>query len=116
LQASSLRNKDELIKSLDEGGIPPKIKQQMDQMQQHLQETQKQLQDAQQQLQQAGNDQAKNQADVQLKAAELEIKRYEAETARILALRPEPLTSIPNGWPADGQTPGATAHGSAAAA
>lgn len=108
LQASNLRNKDQLIKALDEGGIPPQVKAKMDDMQ-------KQLQDAQQQLQQAGNDQAKNQSDAQLKAAELEIKRYEAETARIVALRPEPLTAIPQGWPADAQTPGPLAHGSATA-
>lgn len=120
LQASSLRNKSELIKALDNNGIPPQVQAQMQAMQKQLQETQQQLQQAQQQLQSNQTDQfkaqasaQKDQADAQLRAAELEIKRYEAETARIVALRPTPLDAVPNGWPVDSQTPGPMAHGSA---
>jgi hypothetical protein len=108
IEASSLRNKDQLLKMLDEGGIPPQVQKQM-------QDLQQQLQDAQQKLQEAQQDRQVKMTDAQLKFAELEIKRYEAETARILALKPEPLAAVPNGWPADAQTPGPTAHGAMAA-
>ena len=108
IEASSLRNKDQILKMLEQGGIPPQLHKQM-------QDLQQQLQDAQQKLQEAQSDQQGKMTEAQLKAMELEIKRYEAETARIVALKPEPLAAVPNGWPVDAQTPGPTAHGSQAA-
>jgi DNA-binding transcriptional MerR regulator len=115
IEASSLRNKDQILKMLEDGGIPPQVQQQM-------QALQKQLEQAQEQLKQAQGDQVKNQIDAAknadehaYKMADLELRRYEAETARIAALKPEPLADVPNGWPADGQTPGPTAHGAVAA-
>ena len=92
LEASSLRNKDQLIKSLDDGGIPPQIQKQMQELQQQLQEAQQKLQEAQQ-------DQQSKQTDAQLKMMELQVKQYEAETDRIVALKPEPLAAAPPGWP-----------------
>lgn len=97
IEASSLRNKDQILEHLDQGGVPPQVQQQM-------QEMQKALQEAQQQLQQAEAKAASAQGDMQLKAAELQVKqqelqlesmkieieRYKAETERIHAMRPEP--------------------------
>lgn len=115
IEASSLRNKDQLLKMLDEGGIPPQVQQQM-------QDLQKQLEQAHEQIKQAQGDQARNQIEAAknadehaYKMADLELRRYEAETARIAALKPEPLAAVPSGWPVDAQTPGPTAHGAQAA-
>lgn len=86
IEASSLRNKDQLLEHVEQGGVPPELQQQM-------QEMQKALQEAQQQLEQAKRDQ-------QLKAMELAIKQYEAVTARISALGAIP-PDIPDGWEGD---------------
>jgi hypothetical protein len=114
IQASTLRNKDEILDYLDKGGIPPQVQKQMQDMQQQLQEAQQELQKTQLELQQAKGSNVSDIADKQLQAAELEIKRYEAETARIVALRPQPLEAVPTGWPVDGQVPGPDAFATAA--
>lgn len=97
LEASSLRNKDQLIKSLDDGGVPPQVQQQMQAMQ-------KQLEDAQKKLQEAEQDQQGQQVENQLKAMELQVKQYEAETARMVALQSASLVDVPPGWPQNNLT------------
>lgn len=98
IEASQLRNKDALLERLKQGGIPPQVKQQMQELQQALQQCQQQLQEAQAKASDKG-------ADNQLKAIELRIKEYEAVTARITALKPEPIGDIPDGWQGDASTP-----------
>lgn len=98
IEASQLRNKDKLLERLQQGGIPPQLKQQMEEMQQQLQQCQQELQDAQRAAEDKGGDR-------QLKAMELRIKEYEAVTARIAALKPEPITDTPDGWQRDASTP-----------
>jgi hypothetical protein len=97
IEASQLRNKEKVIELMQQGGVPPQVQQQM-------QDLQGQLQEAQQKLQEAQQDAASNQGDMQLKAAELalkereialkeaelDLKRFEAETDRIQVLKPEP--------------------------
>ena len=98
IEASQLRNKDKLIELMQQGGIPPQIQKQMQDMQQQLQDAQQKLQEAQQQAHEKGGDR-------ELKAMELRIKEYEAVTARITALKPDPLPDIPDGWQGDAGTP-----------
>ena len=103
IEASSLRNKDQILEQMEQGGIPPQVQQQMQEMQQALEEAQKQLQQAEQQS-------ADKQMDAQLKAMEFQIKQKElelrqqelgiqqfpAETERISALKPEPPQTPPS--------------------
>lgn len=98
IEASQLRNKDKLVEMMQQGGIPPQVKEQMQKMQEELQQCQQQLQEAQA----AASDKG---ADNQLKAIELRIKEYEAITARITAIKPEPIGDIPDGWQGDASTP-----------
>lgn len=84
IEASSLRNKQQILEHLDQGGIPPQIQQQMQQMQQALQEAEQKL---------AGNDikQAElqiKQGELQLDAQRLELERFRAETERMRLLQP----------------------------
>lgn len=83
IQASTIRNKDEILDYLDkqqQGQIPPQVQQQM-------QELQQQLQQAQEALQQAQNEQATEQQRQQLEAEknerqqanEMEIAKYKAD-------------------------------------
>lgn len=105
IEASSLRNKDQILEHLDAGGIPPQVQQQMQEMQQALQEAQQAVQEAEQKAQ-------SGEAEVAIKAAELKIKHQElalrqqelelelfrAETERITAMRPviEPQQTPPS--------------------
>ncbi|WP_440984914.1 hypothetical protein ACQHIH_16010 [Xanthomonas sontii] len=73
IQASSLRNKDQIIEKLQQQ-VPPQIQQQLQQMQEQLQEMQKQLQDKDQQL-----------ADQSLDAAKLQTEQFKAQTDRFEA-------------------------------
>ncbi len=102
IEASSLRNKDQILEQMEQGGIPPQVQQQIQEMQQALEEAQKQLQQAEQQS-------ADKQMDAQLKAMEFQIKQkelelrqqelgiqqFQAETERISALKPEPPQAPP---------------------
>lgn len=97
LQASSLRNKDQLIKDSEDSGLPPQVQKQM-------QDMQKQLEDAQKKLQEAEQDQQGQQVENQLKAMELQVKQYEAETARMVALQSASLVDVPPGWPQNNLT------------
>jgi len=116
IQASSLRNKDQILRDL-ETTIPPQVQQQLQALQQQLAKSQQDLIKCQQQLQAAkGNtaaDLAKVQADKDTDDQQLDIQRYQAETARISALAPIPLEAVPLGWPADPQVPGHYAAGQA---
>lgn len=98
VEAMTLRNKDKILEHIEQGGVPPQIQQQMQDLQQALQECQQQLADAQ-------TDAQGKAADRQIKATELRIKEYEAITARITALTPAPITDIPDGWQGDASTP-----------
>jgi hypothetical protein len=89
IEASTLRNKDKLLEQMEQGGIPPQMQQQMQELQQQLAECQKALDAAKQ-----AND---------LKAGELSIKQYEAVTDRIKALGAIP-PDIPDGWQGDAST------------
>lgn len=84
IEASSLRNKQQILEHLDQGSIPPQIQQQMEQMQQALQEAEQKL---------AGNDikQAElqiKQGELQLDAQRLELERFRAETERMRLMQP----------------------------
>lgn len=84
IEASSLRNKQQMLEHLDQGGIPPQVQQQMEQMQQALQEAEQKL---------AGNEikQAElqiKQGELQLDAQRLELERFRAETERMRLLQP----------------------------
>lgn len=123
IEASSLRNKDKILEEMEQGGIPPQIKQQMDEMQKALQECQQQLQRAEQEKGREKQEAAaiKSQAASDIKIAEAELARervemqlaqtqwemeraangeefqlrqYEAETARMAALKPDPQPTI----------------------
>jgi hypothetical protein len=89
IEASSLRNKDQILEQMEQGGIPPQVQQQMQEMQQALQE-------AQQQLQQAQSDKAGE-------MLKLQIERYKAVTDRIKVLGAIP-PDIPDGWQGDAST------------
>ncbi|HIE0523801.1 TPA: hypothetical protein ACXJLS_000393 [Stenotrophomonas maltophilia] len=97
IEASSLRNKDQILEHLDSGGIPPQVQQQMQEMQQALQQAQQAVQESEQKAQEAQADNAIKVAELQLKQQELAIRqeelgieRYRAETERITAMRPDP--------------------------
>jgi hypothetical protein len=112
IEASSLRNKEQILEHLDSGGIPPQVQQQIQQMQQALQQAELAVQEAEQKA----ND---NQADNAIKAAELQLKQQElvlrqeelrlemfkAETERIAATRPqvEVIATPPSSGVFDGQ-------------
>jgi hypothetical protein len=91
IEASSLRNKKQVLEQMEQGGIPPEMQQRMQEMEQALAEAEQKLQAAQ--------------GDTQIKAAELQVKQYEAVTARLVALKPAPLPDIPDGWQGDASTP-----------
>lgn len=119
IEASQLRNKEKLLETMQQGGIPPQVQQQMQEMQQQLQQCQQQLQQAEQDkgtekqeaqaikaqvgadIKVAQSDLARERAEMQLAQAQWElaqlakgedqqIKRYEAQTDRMQALRPDP--------------------------
>lgn len=89
IEASSLRNKDQILEQMEQGGIPPQVQQQMQEMQQALQS-------AQQQLQQAQSDKAGE-------MLKLQIEQYKAVTDRIKVLGAIP-PDIPDGWQGDAST------------
>jgi hypothetical protein len=108
IEASSLRNKDAILKHLEQGGVPPELAQKMQEMQQALQECQQQLAEAKADQQGKQGDLAVKAAELQLKdreialkeaerelkLVELQIKQFEAETDRIQALKPDPQPVI----------------------
>lgn len=84
IEASSLRNKQQILEHLEQGGVPPQVQQQMQEMQQALQEAEQKL---------AGNEikQAElqiKQGELQLDAQRLELERFRAETERMRLLQP----------------------------
>jgi len=88
IEASSLRNKQQVLEHLDSAGVPPQIAQQMEQLQQQLQEAQKKA---------AGTE--IKAAELQLKQAELDLdrerlalERFRAETERMRLLQPPQIT------------------------
>lgn len=107
IEASSLRNKEQILEYIDSHGIPPQVQQQM-------QDLQKQLEDAQQKLKEAAADQQKNMIEAAKNAdkhaseqRKLDLQVYEAETARIAALKgvdPAVLSAV---WPIQGMSEGA---------
>ena len=80
IQASSLRNKDQILEKMQQQ-VPPQLQQQMQQMQQQLQELQQQVQQKDQQLADRSLDAQKLQTE-QFKA---QTERFEAETDRARA-------------------------------
>lgn len=89
IEASSLRNKDQILEQMEQGGIPPQVQQQMQEMQQALE-------DAQKQLQQVHGDKASE-------MMKLQIDQYKAVTDRIKVLGAIP-PDIPDGWQGDAST------------
>ena len=123
IKASSLRNKDELLRDL-ENQVPPQVQQQMAMLQQQNQQlqgiTQKlytNLQKAQLDLKAAKTENAtdaqKAQLDAWVEQMNVIIDQYNAETARMKVLSPIPLEAVPSGWVADQQVPGNYAAGPA---
>lgn len=80
IQASSLRNKDQILEKMQQQ-VPPQLQQQLQQMQQQLQELQQQVQQKDQQLADRSLDAQKLQTE-QFKA---QTERFEAETDRARA-------------------------------
>lgn len=81
IEASSLRNKDKILKMMKgEGDIPPQIKQQMGQMQQAMQEMQKALQQAQTQAADKSGEMKIKQGELFLKEKELQLKQMEIQS------------------------------------
>lgn len=75
IKASSLRNKEEILKEMQGGSeISPQLQQQMQQMQETLQQMAQALQD--------------KQAEQSIKEREVGVKEYEAETERMTAVAP----------------------------
>lgn len=85
IEASNLRNKDRILEHLEQGGIPPEVQQQMQQMQEELQKAQEAAQ----------SDQIKamelqiKQRELEIKEQELEVDRYRAETERLQTAQPQ---------------------------
>lgn len=81
IEASQLRNKEQLLERLKQGGVPPELQQQMEEMQQAMQEAQKKLQQAEQQA--AAKDMEtqamRERVDADIKTAEAELARRAAE-------------------------------------
>src|SRR5690606_33674368 len=94
IEASQLRNKDKLLEMMQQGGIPPQVQQQMQEMQQALQEAQQRLAQAEGDAQIKQAEMALKAQELEVKRMELEIKRFEAETDRIQALKPEPAPAL----------------------
>jgi hypothetical protein len=119
IEASQLRNKDAILKHLEQGGVPPEMAQQMQAMQQQLAECQQALQKAEMDkgrekqeaqaikaqvsadIKVAEANLARQQAEMALQQAqwelaqaargqELQVKQYEAQTDRLQALKPDP--------------------------
>jgi hypothetical protein len=86
IEASSLRNKDAILEHLEQGGMPPEVQQQVQEMHKQTEELAKALKEAEAKLQ-----------DRSLDFAKLEVERYKAETDRIQALRPAPEPAAPQG-------------------
>lgn len=103
IEASSLRNKDQILESMESGGIPPQVQQKMQEMGQALKESQDGLQKAQQQIadkqmdaQLKGRDLELKQFDIELRGRALELEQYRAETERIQALQRDQLRTPPS--------------------
>lgn len=102
IQASQLRNKDQILAMLDQPQVPPQVQQQIQQMQ-------KQLKDANDKLQQVNTDQQKNQIEAAkhvdehaYKMRQLDLQMYEAETARIAAMKAVDPTVLGTIYPING--------------
>lgn len=102
IEASSLRNKDQILEHLESGGIPPEVQQQMQQMQEALKQAQQAVQEAEQKAQDSQAETAIKSAELQLRKQELVIRqeelgieRFRAETERITAMKPEPQQTPP---------------------
>lgn len=86
VQASSIRNKDQILDEMEKGQqLPPEVQQQM-------QELQQQTQQLQQALQQAAAQREEMERRLADKEAEHQIKMYEAETKRMVAMRTDAPT------------------------
>lgn len=82
IEASSLRNKDKVLKALEpqpEAGLPPQVQQQMQAMQEQLQQAMQALQAAQAAANDKQGDHAVKMRELDLKEAELMLKRDEAQ-------------------------------------
>lgn len=104
IQASQLRNKDQILAMLDQPQVPPQVQQQIQQMQQ-------QLKDANDKLQQVNTDQQKNQIEAAkhvdehaYKMRQLDLQMYEAETARIAAMKAVDPTVLGTIYPINGMS------------
>lgn len=118
IEASSLRNKDQILEHLEQGGLPPEVQKQMQEMQQALQAAQQKLAEAQQQGEaaktQAQSVQDRVQSEIKRATADLEkreaqlearIARWEADQARAELARLRP-TSIAANDPTNPATSG----------
>ena len=94
IEASQLRNKDKLLEMMKQGGVPPEVQQQMQQMQEQLQQAQQELQACQQQLQQAEQQKGMDKAEAQairsqigseIKVADANMKAREAQLDAAIA-------------------------------
>ena len=80
IQASSLRNKDQILEEMEQQNqLPPEVQKQMQEMQQAIQQMQGQLAEAQ-------NKQAIDAGNLQVKQYDSQTKRMDAETDRLSAI------------------------------
>lgn len=89
VQASSIRNKDQILDEMEKGqALPPQVQKQMDEMQQQLQAMQQELQQKNQQL-------ADRSQEFQLKQQELGLKEKEIDSRSAIALSKPGKTDTP---------------------
>ena len=87
IQASQLRNKEQLLEAMESGGVPPELQKAMQAAQQQVEALTKELEQAK--------------ADRAIEAAKVEIDRYKAETERMKVIAdanrppPQPQQAIP---------------------
>jgi ElaB/YqjD/DUF883 family membrane-anchored ribosome-binding protein len=81
IEASSLRNKDQLLEHLEQGGVPPEMQQQMQEMQKALEEAQQKLAESEQKC--AATDQEAQamheRVQAEIKSAQAEMDKREAQ-------------------------------------
>lgn len=81
IEASQLRNKDQLLERLKAGGVPPEMQQQMQEIQQQLEQCQQQLQQAEQKAaaQDMETQAMRDRVAADIKTAQAELAKREAE-------------------------------------
>jgi len=102
IEASSLRNKEQILQYIESNGIPPEVQKKMQDLNQQLQDAQQKLQSVQIDAQKNQVTAAKNADEHAYKLQQLQLEEYNAETARISALKDVNSEYIQALWPISG--------------